>query len=79
MERKVLGPPTGYFLADCPTRTGVVGFAVYLLDFETNFSYYVCSDVLLGGLQIDLHSSYPLLSLVTIGGIYTSTLLVIVG
>ena len=36
------------------------GFVVYVLYFETEFNYHICSDSPLGGLQIDLHSSYPL-------------------
>ena len=42
-EPNETGPPTGYFLADCLTRLGVLcfGFTVYVLDFETNFNYHI--------------------------------------
>jgi hypothetical protein len=30
------------------------------MDLETDFNYHIHSNLPLGGLQIDLHSSYPL-------------------
>ena len=56
----LLWTPTGSFLVPIADQAGCFCFAVYLLNFETEFNYPFYSDLPLGGLQIDLHSSYPL-------------------
>ena len=56
----LLWTTTGSFLVPIADQARCFCFAVYLLNFETEFNYPFYSDLPLGGLQIDLHSSYPL-------------------
>jgi len=67
LEPNEAGPPTRppvdayqLFLAPIADQAGCFGFAVYPLNFKTEFNYPFYSDLPLGGLQIDLHSSCPL-------------------
>jgi hypothetical protein len=56
----LLWTPTGSFLVPIADQAGCFCFAFYLLNSETEYNYPFYSDLPLGGLQIDLHSSYPL-------------------